>query len=69
MEPGEDEGGLRERLTGSVVQGFCDLGGGQVIDGQRARVDMIEVGGGIEEGRLRVLFWFSRGRRWGIRFL
>lgn len=49
MEPGEDVGGLRKRLAGYVVQGFCDIGGRQVVDGQGTGFDMTEVKWGIEE--------------------
>lgn len=49
MEPGEDVGGLREWLAGYVVQGVCDVGGRQVVDGQGAGVDMNEVDWGVEE--------------------
>lgn len=69
MEPGEDAGGLRKRLAGYVVQGLGDMGGGQVVDGQRAGVDMVEISWRIEKGALRLLFWFPRGRRWGIGLL
>lgn len=48
MEPGEDVGGLRERLAGYVVQRLCNIGSGQIVDGQRAGIGMMEFIWGVK---------------------